>query len=835
MHSRRDFIKRAALLSGAAGVFGAFPASIKAALDIEPAPGSTYLDAEHVVILMQENRSFDHCFGALRGVRGFNDPRAMTLPNTNPVWAQSSPGGETFLPFHLNLHGSRSTWMGSLPHSWSDQVDAANGGKHDGWLAAKHSGNAAYRDMPLTMGYYTRQDIPFYYALADAFTVCDQNFCSSLTGTTPNRLYLWSGTVRGESGGPALVRNEDIDYGKWANWTTFPERLEDLGVAWKIYQNEISLDSGLKGEEDAWLSNFTDNPIEWFEQYKVRFARTHREWIAKRAEQIPKELDSASFRRHTPGISQKEADAIDKRVAELQAEAKSIAVEMDFFTQQAWDALPPRAKALHEKAFSTNQGDPDYRALAELTYADSGHQRRLKVPKGDVLHQFREDVSKGTLPTVSWLIAPERFSDHPGSAWYGAWYLSEVIDILTKNPEVWHKTIFILTYDENDGYFDHIAPFASPRPNHPETGRASKDIDLAAEYVELEDDLKRTNPHDARGGSIGLGFRVPMVVASPWSRGGCVCSQVFDHTSPLQFLEKFLSHKLGKPVQEPNISSWRRAVCGDLTSIFRSADDAAATKLPFESRDATIEAIHKAQFKDLPGGYAPLQPAELEALRAGKRDGLPTQEPGTRPSCPLPYELGADFRLSPDLARVTIGLSAANKAFADQAAGAAFTVHAVQASGDFAVRHYALKPGDALADTWDISEFGGALVHLRVFGPNGFYREFRLLGAHTVDVSVAPISDKDGKPTGVLDVSVSNRAASGKMSVEIRDLSYGGEVAKAELSTGASSRMKFDTSKSGGWYDLAVHIEGDKTFECRYAGKVEKGKWTTSDPAMGRA
>ena len=833
MHSRREFIKRAAVLSGAAGVLGALPGSIKAALAIEPAPGSTYLDAEHVVILMQENRSFDHCFGALRGVRGFNDPRAMKLPDTNPVWAQTSPRGDTFVPFHLSLHGTRSTWMGSLPHSWSDQVDAANGGRHDGWLAAKHSGNAAYRDMPLAMGYYTRRDIPFYYALADAFTVCDQHFCSALAGTTPNRLYLWSGTIRGDAGAPARVRNEDVDDGTMAHWTTFPERLEDLGVPWKIYQNEISLDSGLKGEEDAWLANFTDNPLEWFEQYHVRFARTHRAWIARRAEQIPKELTSAAARRLTPGISQKEADAIDKRVAELHAEARTIAIEMSTFTHAAWDALPPRAKALHEKAFATNQGDPDYRELAELTYSDNAMQRRLKVPKGDVLHQFREDVTKGTLPTVSWLIAPERFSDHPGSAWYGAWYLSEVIDILTRNPEVWRKTIFILTYDENDGYFDHVAPFASPRPGHPQTGLASEEIDLAAEYVELEDDLTRAKPHDARGSSIGLGFRVPMIVASPWSRGGCVCSQVFDHTSVLRFLETFLSHKLGTPVREPNISSWRRAVCGDLTSIFRPAAADERVTLPFESRDEVIEAIHKAQFKAAPSGYAPVAGADLEALRAGDRRALPTQERGTRPACPLPYELAADIRLSADRSRVRLGLSAGNRVFGEHAAGAPFTVHAVRADGDFAVRHYALKPGDALGDTWALSEFASAPAHLRVFGPNGFYREFRLLASHTLDVSLAPTIGHDARPTGVLEVEVALPMGGEALNVEVRDVSYGGDTAKVALLPGATKSVKFDTTRSGGWYDVAVRLEGDRVFECRYAGKVETGAWTTSDPAMG--
>jgi len=246
MDTRRDFIKKAALLSGGAGLFGTLPPSIQKALAINPAIGSTYLDAEHVVILMQENRSFDHCFGTLQGVRGFNDPRAITLPNKNLVWLQTNEAGETFIPFRLNMKDTKATWLGSLPHSWTDQVDARNGGKYDKWLIAKASGHDGFEKTPLTMGYYNREDIPFYYSLADAFTVCDQNFCSSLTGTTPNRLYLWTGTIREDQNASAQanVSNSDIDYDKEVNWTTFPERLEENGISWKIYQNEISLESG---------------------------------------------------------------------------------------------------------------------------------------------------------------------------------------------------------------------------------------------------------------------------------------------------------------------------------------------------------------------------------------------------------------------------------------------------------------------------------------------------------------------------------------------------------------------------------------------------------------
>src|ERR1700761_4856126 len=161
MESRKDFLKKAVLLSATAGVSQFLPGSIQKAFAINPEPGSTYLDAEHVVLLMQENRSFDHTFGTLQGVRGFNDPRAIRLPNKNLVWLQTNENGDTYAPFRLDIKNSRITWMGGLPHSWENQVDARNGGKYDKWLYAKKPGNEAYRNMPLTMGYYNREDIPF--------------------------------------------------------------------------------------------------------------------------------------------------------------------------------------------------------------------------------------------------------------------------------------------------------------------------------------------------------------------------------------------------------------------------------------------------------------------------------------------------------------------------------------------------------------------------------------------------------------------------------------------------------------------------------------------------
>ncbi len=124
MHTRREFLKNAALFTGSIGMWGALEGTIRKAMAIDPEPGTCYLDAEHIVILMQENRSFDHAFGTLQGVRGFNDPRAITLANKNPVWLQTNRAGESYAPFRLNMKDTKATWMGFLPHNWASQVDA---------------------------------------------------------------------------------------------------------------------------------------------------------------------------------------------------------------------------------------------------------------------------------------------------------------------------------------------------------------------------------------------------------------------------------------------------------------------------------------------------------------------------------------------------------------------------------------------------------------------------------------------------------------------------------------------------------------------------------------
>jgi phospholipase C len=822
--TRRDFIKQAALLS-AAGMFGGLSDVIARARAIEPARGTTFLDARHVVILMQENRSFDHAFGTLRGVRGFGDPRAIRLHDGTPVWAQPDAAGRRFLPHRLDLKGSKITWMGSLPHSWADQTDARNGGRYDRWLQVKQSGDRAYADLPLTMGYHTRDDIPFYYALADAFTVCDQNFCSSLTGTTPNRLHLWTGTIRPKQSAdsPAMVYNDDVDYGRWQSWPTFPERLEEAGVSWKIYQNEISLESGLGDEHNAWLANFGDNPIEWFTQYGVRFARTHRAYLAARLPQLPGEIAAAeaALASATPA----ERAKLGQHVRDLRAQLERFKTEQAEFSDERWEALPERARRLHGRAFCSNADDPDYRELAELVYSDGGMQRRVQVPRGDILRNFRRDVEAGTLPMVSWLVPPERVSDHPGSAWYGAWYLSEVIDILIKNPRVWQETIFILTYDENDGYFDHVPPFVAPDPRRPETGRVSEGIDAGLEWVTLESD-RALHGARAREGPIGLGYRVPMIVASPWSRGGYVCSQVFDHTSVVQFLEQFVSHRTGRTVEEPNINRWRRAVCGDLTSTFGPPEGHAEPPAPLE-RDRVVEQIHKAQFAEVPGGFQPLDEAELDALR---RDPLasprmPRQEGGLRPSRALPYELFVTDSRRAGAKGLTLRFEARKDRFGDRAAGAPFMLYS--RVGNFGCRHYAVEAGRTVEDTWDLSAAGGGRYHLCVYGPNGFFREF--IGGDAdpeVKVEVLP-----PRPAGELvEVAV---AAARELSLVVRDHAYGRAERQVRVQP-ATEPARVTMAAQHGWYDFSLIASGSAPFERRFAGRIEDGIDRYSDPQLSR-
>lgn len=834
--SRRAFLKKAATLAGGAGVWNVLPLSIEKALAISPDKGTTFNDAEHVVMLMQENRSFDHCFGKMRGVRGFNDPLAISLPDKNPVWFQPDKSGKRFVPFRLDIKDTKATWMGGVPHSWEDQVDARNEGKYDGWIEAKRPGNKDYKDIPLAMGYYTREDIPFYYALADAFTVCDQHFCAALTGTTTNRSYFWTGKTHDKAGDKAKVRNGEVNYEHEASWSTFPEKLEDNGISWKVYQNEISLPTNV--EDSSLLANFTDNNLEWFSQYGVRYAEGFHDYLKKRVKELPEEIATLEEQIKNPDAN---SEDLAGKIIEKKDEVEQIREHLERWSREKFQQLPAREQHLHNKAFATNSGDPNYHKVEDLAYSDNGEERVTKVPKGDILHQFRKDVQEGNLPTVSWLVAPQKFSDHPSAPWYGAWYVSEVLDILTQNPDVWKKTIFILNYDENDGYFDHIPPFVAPDPRDSGNAKISTGLDVTGEFVTIEEEVKAGfEEKRSRTSPVGLGYRVPLIIASPWTRGGWVNSEVCDITSTIMFLEKWLSRKTGKKIEEPNISSWRRTISGDLTSAFRPYNGEEIALPEWLNRNAHVREIYNARFKNLPNNFKAFSPEEVKEVAADPGSQLPQQEPGTKPSNALRYDLHVNGKVSEDGKDFIIRFNASKEIFGDEALGAPFNVYAPGNYWNATEKSFkpvktwafAVRAGDAFEYRWPMEAFEGDQYHLRVYGPNGFFREF--IGSKSSPGIVMDVAahKKGRQRTGQLRINVSNP---GKAPLRLRwsDEKYNKLERDFVLKPGAKESLTLETVH--GWYNVSVSSQESEDLKVLYAGRIELGGESISDPYMGRS
>ncbi len=455
-------------------------------------------DIEHVIILTQENRSFDHYFGSYRGVRGFADQSAafQQPDSSNTV----NPPTGTLLPFHLDTtQGSNAACTHDISHDWIPQHESWDNGKMDGFVNSRLPINAS--DAVLSMGYYTRADLPYYYALADAFTICDNYFCSVMGPTDPNRLYTMAGSLDpdGKNGGPILqtvVTNRSALYGR-LTYTTMPEQLQARGISWKVYSSP---------DETILGGILSDNVLPYFKNFQ----------------------DPSSI--------------------------------------------------LYQNAF--------------------GPQFPL---------DFLSDIATGNLPQVSWLIGSVLSSEHPPApSLFGENILSLIITALTANPALWAKTVLFVNYDENGGFFDHVPPVTAP-PGTP------------GEYVTapaVPDPTVIGNP--AITGPIGLGFRVPMLIISPFSRGGFVSSDLFDHTSVLRFLETLFGAEV------PNLSAWRRATVGDLTSAFNfKSPDQSIPSLP-----STLQGDSQAILQcatDLAGTVPYVVPTTQT---------LPTQESGTanRPS-----------------------------------------------------------------------------------------------------------------------------------------------------------------------------------------------------------
>lgn len=704
--SRRKFLRLAAAGAGVTAT-STFPDLIRQALAV-PANNATgtLADVEHVVIFMQENRSFDHYFGTLAGVRGFNDPRAITLPDGRPVWYQPDGKGGHVLPFHFDANNTSALSLGT-DHSWKGSQSTWQG--WDAWVQKK---------TPQTMGYFDRGDLPFYYALADAFTICDAYHCSVFGATDPNRLYSLTGSNQGWidnmgklynvdaaqrfNGDPAL---DNISPGVTAaapNWRTYAEVLEANQVSWKVYQE--------------W-DNYGDNYLAYFRNFRVNADGSR--------------LDAGS--------------------------------------------------PLYRKG----------RALAPGSTAANA-----AGTKGDwLVEAFADDVRNNRLPQVSWICSPNDYTEHsPNSPNAGENITARLLSALVANPQVWSKTVFLLMYDENDGFFDHVPSDLAP-------------LDASMGKTTLSD-IGRHETY--KGEPMGLGPRVPMLVISPWSKGGRVCSQLFDHTSKLRFLEEWLVAGLGKDrakVQCDLISPWRRAVCGDLTSAFdfRTPNSAWPASVPKTAADRRVA-----------GKPYPMPPA----VQTLPRQEIDPAGAGPRPACALPYELAVHGRLA---GGKQFELSFANSG----QAGAAFIVYSsLRKDGPW---YYTVEAGKSIDhETWN---WTGAAYDLSTHGANGYLRRFK--GALAIAGGARPeLLTRSDRVGGGISLVLSNLEGRQACRFTITDNAYGAATGSHRVVAGQTLLVPCDLSDSFGWYDFSVTCDADPQWLRRVAGHVETGRDSRVDPML---
>ncbi|MFF6776206.1 phosphocholine-specific phospholipase C [Streptomyces sp. NPDC012637] len=698
-------ISRRRLLALGGGAFGVaatgslLPPSLQEAMAAEP-PAGGMAAVKHVVILMQENRSFDHYFGTLRGVRGFGDRNAIELPSGTSVFEQPAAPGRTVLPFPIR--GAAETqqkdlqYIGDLDHSWSGGAKAWREGWMDGWVSAKTAA---------TMAYYDRRDIPLHYELADTFTICDAYHSSTHTSTSPNRNHLWSGWTGYEADGSRAVTNAAYaeathpGYG----WSTYAERLEAAGRSWKTYTE--------------W-ENFTDNNIEFFTSFKK---------IARKA----------LARTGGAGTAHTFMESFYAAVRDTSDTAERT-----------------RLLGLLEEGVATL-------APAERSLFERGLRR---VETGTLAEAFRADVAAGALPEVSYLVPSAVDSEHPGSSSpvASATLVYQVLDALGSHPDVWRHTVVLINYDENDGFFDHVPPPVPPAG---------------------------TTEERWKGLPTGLGIRVPLLVISPWSVGGYVCSETFDHTSVIRFLEELTG------VEEPNITAWRRAVTGDLTSAF----DFRRTR-----RQPPVE--QPGPIPPFTGRWRPQPPAV---------QSMPEQEPGTRPARPLPYQPDAVATVGDGT--LTVDLRNTGKASAH------FALYPY--AGEFAVPQHQDVRGTG---RWTVP-LTRDRYRFTITGPNGFRREFEGPAAGGAELaSRVDHHDRD------LHLTVRNDSTAPAV-FTVRPLGYvdpedlgehGRWTRTLTVKPGKSRTVVHSAADAHGWYD--VEVTGPDGFRRRLMGHIENGRPSVS-------
>ncbi|NGO71908.1 phospholipase C, phosphocholine-specific [Streptomyces sp. SB3404] len=683
-----------ALAAGTAGSL--LPPSLHTAIaQTAHRPGHGGLrDIRHVVVLMQENRSFDHYFGTLNGVRGYADRNAVQLPTGKSVFEQPGGDGGTVLPFSVREAAAQqrqeAQYIGDLDHGWEGGAAAWHGGWMDNWVPAKTAA---------TMAHYDRADIPLQYELADTFTLCDAYHASIHSSTSPNRNHLVSGWTGDEPG----TRNRAVGNDAYAedthpgySWTTYAERLEQAGRSWRVYQE--------------W-DNFTDNNLEFFASFKA----VARKALAK----VDGAATMTAFYGKLAGAP--DGDARKRLLARL---------------DEGLAALTPGERRLFERALF--RGEP-----------------------GSTADAFAADVDAGRLPEVSYIVAPTAECEHPGgsSPIQSAAFIYRILDALGRNPRTWRHTALFLTYDENDGYFDHVPPPVPPAG---------------------------TDEEYWKGNPTGLGIRVPMTVISPWTVGGYVCSQVFDHTSIVRFLERWTG------VREPNITAWRRAVTGDLTAAF---DFRRPRRQPRTARPGAIPPFTER--------WRPRPPAEQE---------LPEQERGTRPARALPYQPDAYGRWLPHERAFRLTLRNGGP----QSAHLTLYPYA----GEFEVpQHHDVGGGERTALRVPVRD--GA-YRFTLTGPNGFRREFA--GTARGAAAGVRVATRIGARRRELHLTLTNDGDRA-LTFRLEPLAYSRAAPRRiRVAAGQSRTVTHRTAGAHGWYDVALTADTDASFRRRLMGHIENGE-----------
>jgi len=419
---------------------------------------------------------------------------------------------------------------------------------------------------------------------------------------------------------------------------------------------------------------------------------------------------------------------------------------------------------------------------------------------------LRNHVTSGTLPSVSWILPSPQQSEHPAarsSPGRAGDFTAQILDALTASPESWSKTALFITFDENDGFFDHMPPPAVPSYNADGTLAGGSTLPLDGEYFADPDGRYRA-ADDTISGSLrpwGLGMRVPMYVVSPWSKGGWVNSQVFDHTSLGMFLEK----RFG--IHVDSISPWRRAVCGDLTTAFDfTKPDAGAAALPSMSNYAAVEKLQQ----KLPPPAPPKFPQAT------------TQEAGTRKSRALPYELHTSARVTAD-GQVTLIFSNTG------AQAAVFHVYDMWHL-DRIPRRYTVEAGKTFSDYWNTLLTDQGDYELWIYGPNGFVRTFQgNAPAQTNDAFNPEIQVCYAPADAKIYLKVHNAGQqSGTVAIEPNAYRTDGPWT-LDVAAASANTISWDLTASHAWYDFTVTADFSLR---RFAGRMESGSDGISDPAM---